>query len=103
MSIGGFYHNPLRHSAVALTFRPRSVSVTLNISVAGAHISAAKYTSVCNKPAKATIHPQHAIDAKAAIARASSVVLLPENGMDASSMVATSMSIISALNQKSGA
>ncbi|CAM3744021.1 MULTISPECIES: slipin family protein [Pseudoalteromonas] len=41
-----------------------------------------------------------AIAAKEAIARESSVVLLPDNGTDASSMVAQAMSIINTLNTK---
>lgn len=41
-----------------------------------------------------------AIEAKAAIARESSIVLLPDNATDASSLVAQSMSIIKSLNQK---
>ncbi|MCQ8878566.1 paraslipin [Pseudoalteromonas shioyasakiensis] len=41
-----------------------------------------------------------AIAAKEAIARESSVVLLPDNGTDASSLVAQGMSIINTLNQK---
>ncbi|MGO2293771.1 SPFH domain-containing protein [Pseudoalteromonas sp. AOP31-A2-14] len=41
-----------------------------------------------------------AIAAKEAIARESSVVLLPDNGTDASSLVAQGMSIINSLNQK---
>ena len=41
-----------------------------------------------------------AISAKEAIARESSVVLLPEGGTDASSLVASSMSIINSLNKK---
>lgn len=40
-----------------------------------------------------------AIDAKHAIAKESSVVLLPENGTDASALVAQGMSIINALNK----
>lgn len=43
-----------------------------------------------------------AIAAKEAIAKESSVVLLPENTTDASSLVASSMSIINALNDKKG-
>lgn len=42
-----------------------------------------------------------AIAAKEAIAKESSVVLLPENGTDPSSIVAQGMSIINALNKKS--
>jgi len=41
-----------------------------------------------------------AIAAKEAIAKESSVVLLPDNGTDASSLVAQGMSIINTLNQK---
>ena len=41
-----------------------------------------------------------AIEAKQAIAKESSVVLLPDNGTDASSLVAQSMAIIHSLNQK---
>ena len=41
-----------------------------------------------------------AIAAKEAIAKESSVVLLPDNGTDASSMVAQAMSIINSLNTK---
>ncbi len=41
-----------------------------------------------------------AIEAKHAIAKESSVVLLPESGTDASSLVAQGMSIINSLNQK---
>lgn len=41
-----------------------------------------------------------AIEAKHAIAKESSVVLLPENGTDASSLVAQGMAIINTLNQK---
>lgn len=41
-----------------------------------------------------------AIEAKQAVARESSVVLLPEQGLDASSLVAQGMSIINQLNQK---
>lgn len=41
-----------------------------------------------------------AIEAKAAIARESSIILLPDNATDASSLVAQSMSIIKTLNQK---
>lgn len=41
-----------------------------------------------------------AITAKEAIAKESSVVLLPENGTDASSLVAQGMSIINSLNKK---
>lgn len=41
-----------------------------------------------------------AIEAKQAIARESSVVLLPDSGTDASSLVASSMSIINSLNSK---
>jgi regulator of protease activity HflC (stomatin/prohibitin superfamily) len=40
-----------------------------------------------------------AIQAKAAIAKESSVVLLPENGTDAASMVAQAMTIINSLNK----
>lgn len=43
-----------------------------------------------------------AIEAKHAIARESSVVLLPDQAMDASSLVAQGMSIINALNTKTG-
>lgn len=43
-----------------------------------------------------------AIAAKEAIAKESSVVLLPDNNTDASSLVASSMSIINALNDKKG-
>lgn len=43
-----------------------------------------------------------AIAAKEAIAKESSVVLLPDNTTDASSLVASSMSIINALNNKKG-
>lgn len=43
-----------------------------------------------------------AIEAKQAIARESSVVLLPDQAMDASSLVAQGMSIINALNTKTG-
>jgi len=42
-----------------------------------------------------------AIEAKQAIAKESSVVLLPENSTNASSMVAEAMTIINALNKKS--
>ncbi len=42
-----------------------------------------------------------AIEAKHAIAKESSVVLLPDNGTDASSLVAQGMAIINTLNQKS--
>ena len=41
-----------------------------------------------------------AIEAKQAIAKESSVVLLPDNGTDASSLVAQSMAIINTLNNK---
>ena len=41
-----------------------------------------------------------AIEAKLAIAKESSVILLPENNTDASSLVASSMSIINTLNKK---
>lgn len=41
-----------------------------------------------------------AIEAKRAIAKESSVVLLPENGTDASSLVAQGMSIINSLNKQ---
>ncbi|MFV0574432.1 MAG: SPFH domain-containing protein [Vibrio sp.] len=41
-----------------------------------------------------------AIEAKQAIAKESSVVLLPESGTDASSLVAQGMSIINAINKK---
>lgn len=41
-----------------------------------------------------------AIEAKQAIAKESSVVLLPDNGTDASSLVASSMAIIQSLKQK---
>lgn len=41
-----------------------------------------------------------AIEAKQAIAKESSVVLLPENSTDASSLVASSMSIINSLNKQ---
>lgn len=41
-----------------------------------------------------------AIEAKQAIAKESSVVLLPENNTDASSLVASSMSIINSINQQ---
>jgi len=41
-----------------------------------------------------------AIEAKAAIAKESSVVLLPDAGTDASSLVAQSMAIINSLNNK---
>ena len=41
-----------------------------------------------------------AISAKEAIAKESSVVLLPDSGTDASSLVAQGMSIINSLNQK---
>lgn len=44
-----------------------------------------------------------AIEAKRAIAKESSVVLLPDSGTDASSMVAQATSIISALTGKTGA
>ncbi|MFD2017100.1 band-7 C-terminal domain-containing protein [Vibrio olivae] len=44
-----------------------------------------------------------AIEAKQAIAKESSVVLLPDNATDASSLVAQGMSIINALNKKPGA
>ena len=40
-----------------------------------------------------------AIEAKAAIAKESSVVLLPDNGNDASSVVAQAMTIINTLNK----
>ncbi|MBD1575385.1 MULTISPECIES: SPFH domain-containing protein [Vibrio] len=43
-----------------------------------------------------------AIEAKHAIAKESSVVLLPENGTDASSLVAQGMSIINSLNRPKG-
>ncbi|GEK09694.1 paraslipin [Pseudoalteromonas sp. McH1-7] len=43
-----------------------------------------------------------AIAAKEAIAKESSVVLLPDNGTDASSLVAQGMSIINSLNKKQG-
>lgn len=43
-----------------------------------------------------------AIEAKQAIAKESSVVLLPDQAMDASSLVAQGMSIINALNTKTG-
>lgn len=41
-----------------------------------------------------------AIEAKAAIAKESSVILLPDSGTDASSLVAQSMAIINSLNNK---
>ena len=44
-----------------------------------------------------------AIEAKHAIAKESSVVLLPENGTDASSLVAQGMSIINSLNKQNKA
>ncbi len=43
-----------------------------------------------------------AIEAKQAIAKESSVVLLPDNGTDAASMVAQDMTIISTLNKNTG-
>ncbi|MFT4606383.1 MAG: regulator of protease activity HflC (stomatin/prohibitin superfamily) [Urechidicola sp.] len=43
-----------------------------------------------------------AIEAKQAIAKESSVVLLPDNGTDAASMVAQAMTIISTLNKSTG-
>ncbi len=43
-----------------------------------------------------------AIEAKQAIAKESSVVLLPDNGTDAASMVAQAMTIISTLNKNTG-